>query len=161
MLSFLLKLRTRAQDLFRLSDAHTMLVWSVVVGVAGAFATIAFREGISLLQLAIAGQSGSFVSMAKRMPWTERIWLPAAGGLIAGFLLLVARRHADKNSHTDYMEAVAIGDGVVPVRLSFWRSVSSLFTISSGGSIGREGPMVQLAALCASLIGRVVHLDPA
>lgn len=138
-----------------------MLVWSVVVGVAGAFATIAFREGISLLQLAIAGQSGSFVSMAKRMPWTERIWLPAAGGLIAGFLLLVARRHADKNSHTDYMEAVAIGDGVVPVRLSFWRSVSSLFTISSGGSIGREGPMVQLAALCASLIGRVVHLDPA
>jgi chloride channel protein, CIC family len=144
-----------------LSDAHTMLIWSVVVGVAGAFATIAFRECIALLQVAIAGQSGSFVGMAKRMPWTERIWLPAAGGLIAGFLLLVARRHADKNSHTDYMEAVAIGDGVVPVRLSFWRSVSSLFTIASGGSIGREGPMVQLAALCGSLIGRVVHFDPA
>lgn len=161
MLSFLLKLRTRAQDLFRLSDAHTMLVWSVIVGVAGAFATIAFREAISLLQLAISGHSGSFVGMAKRMPWTERIWLPAAGGLIAGFLLLIARRHADKNGHTDYMEAVAIGDGVVPVRLSFWRSVSSLFTISSGGSIGREGPMVQLAALCGSLIGRVVHFDPA
>jgi CIC family chloride channel protein len=161
VLSFLLKLRTRAQDLFRLSEAHTMLVWSVVVGVAGAFATIAFREAISLLQLAIVGRSGSFVEMARRLPWTVRIWLPAAGGLIAGFLLLVARRHADKNGHTDYMEAVAIGDGVVPVRLSFWRSVSSLFTIASGGSIGREGPMVQLAALCASLIGRWVHFDPA
>ena len=87
MLSFLLKLRTRAQDLFRLSDAHTMLVWSVVVGVAGAFATIAFRQAISLLQLGFVGHSGSFVEMARSLPWTTRIWLPAAGGLAAGFLL--------------------------------------------------------------------------
>ncbi|MGA3251811.1 MAG: chloride channel protein, partial [Paraburkholderia sp.] len=82
MLSFLLKLRTRAQEMFRLSEAHTMLVWSVVVGVAGALATIAFRQAISLLQLAISGESGSFVEMARRMPWTVRVWLPAAGGLI-------------------------------------------------------------------------------
>jgi CIC family chloride channel protein len=160
VLSFLLKLRTRAQRLFRLSEAHTMLVWSVVVGIAGAFATILFREGIALLQLAVAGRSGSFVEMARSLPWTVRIWLPAAGGLIAGIFLLIAQRHADKCNHVDYMEAVAIGDGVVPVKLSLWRSVSSLFTIASGGSIGREGPMVQLAALAASLIGRWVHFDP-
>jgi CIC family chloride channel protein len=160
VLSFLLKLRTRAQHLFRLSDAHTMLIWSVVVGVAGAFATIAFREAIALLQRAITGRSGSFVEMARSLPWTVRIWLPAAGGLIAGFFLLIAQRYADKCNHVDYMEAVAIGDGVVPVKLSLWRSVSSLFTIASGGSIGREGPMVQLSALAASLIGRWVHFDP-
>ncbi|NKJ49486.1 chloride channel protein [Burkholderia sp. SG-MS1] len=160
MLSFLLKLRTRAQHLFRLSDAHTMLVWSVVVGIAGAFATILFREAIALLQLLVAGRAGSFVDMARSLPWTMRIWLPAAGGLIAGFFLLIAQRHADKSNHVDYMEAVAIGDGVVPVKLSLWRSVSSLFTIASGGSIGREGPMVQLAALASSLIGRWVHFDP-
>jgi CIC family chloride channel protein len=92
-----------------------------VVGVAGAFATIAFRQAISLLQLGFVGHSGSFVEMARSLPWTTRIWLPAVGGLAAGFLLLFARRHADKNAHTDYMEAVAIGDGVVPVQLSFWR----------------------------------------
>jgi len=160
VLSFLLKLRTRAQRIFRLSDAHTMLVWSVVVGIAGAFATVLFRKGIEVLQFAMTGRDGSFVEIARSLPWTIRIWLPAAGGLVAGVLLLIARRHADKRAHTDYMEAVAIGDGVVPVRLSLWRSVSSLFTIASGGSIGREGPMVQLAALASSLIGRWVHFDP-
>ncbi|MGF6378182.1 CIC family chloride channel protein [Paraburkholderia atlantica] len=160
MLSFLLKLRTRAQRLFRLSDAHTMLIWSVVVGIAGAFATVAFRKGIELLQLAITGHSGSFVETARSLPWTVRIWVPAAGGLVAGVFLLIAQRHADRHPHSDYMEAVAIGDGAVPVRLSLWRSVSSLFTIASGGSIGREGPMVQLAALASSLIGRWVHFDP-
>ncbi len=160
MLSFLLRLRTRAARLFRLSDAHTMLVWSVIVGIAGAFATIAFREGISLLQRVFTGEDGSLVDMARRLPLAMRIGLPAFGGLIAGLLLLVAQRGVDRKLHTDYMEAVVIGDGVVPVRVSLWRSVSSLFTISSGGSIGREGPMVQLAALGASLIGRVVHFDP-
>ncbi|EIM96943.1 ClcB-like voltage-gated chloride channel protein [Paraburkholderia hospita] len=160
MLSFLLRLRTRAAHLFRLSDAHTMLVWSVIVGIVGALATIAFREGISLMQRAFTGQDGSLVEMAKRLPIAMRIALPALGGLAAGVLLVIAQRGADKKQHTDYMEAVVIGDGVVPVRLSLWRSASSLFTISSGGSIGREGPMVQLAALCASLIGRIVHFDP-
>ncbi|HEY3596107.1 MAG TPA: ClcB-like voltage-gated chloride channel protein [Paraburkholderia sp.] len=163
MLSFLLRLRTRAAQLFRLSDAHTMLVWSVIVGVAGALATMAFREGIALLQRMISGAEGSFVEMARGLPWTTRIWLPAAGGLIAGFMLLIARRGqrgGDKKTTTDYMEAVVIGDGIVPVHTSLWRTISSLFSISSGGSIGREGPMVQLAALCASLIGRFVNFDP-
>ncbi|MDE1184181.1 ClcB-like voltage-gated chloride channel protein [Paraburkholderia sp.] len=160
MFSFLLKLRTRAQRLFRLSDAHTMLIWSVIVGIAGALATIAFRESIGLMQRAYTGTEGSFVEMAKRLPLGVRIAMPALGGLVAGVFLLIAQRYADKSQHVDYMEAVAIGDGVVPVRLSLWRSVSSLFTISSGGSIGREGPMVQLAALGASLIGRWVNFDP-
>ncbi|WP_179404603.1 ClcB-like voltage-gated chloride channel protein [Burkholderia guangdongensis] len=160
MLSFLLKLRTRAQTLFRLSDAHTMLIWSVIVGIGGAFATILFREGIGLIQHALSGTSGSFIQMARRLPWYVRFWLPAAGGLVAGFALLLATRGASTTKKSDYMEAVALGGGVVPVRQSVWRSVSSLLTIGTGGSIGREGSMVQLAALAASLVGRFANFDP-
>ncbi|RDU95198.1 ClcB-like voltage-gated chloride channel protein [Trinickia dinghuensis] len=160
MLSFLLRLRTRAQSLFRLSDAHTMLVWAVVVGVLGAFATVAFRHAIDVFQWLFTGRTGSFVAMAHALPWTVRIWLPALGGLLAGGFLILARRSADKHATSDYMEAIAIGDGVVPIWQSAWRSVSSLFTIGFGGSIGREGPMVQLAALAGSIVGRIVHFDP-
>lgn len=137
-----------------------MLVWAVVTGVLGAFTTIAFRHAIDFFQWLFTGHSGSFVAMARALPWTVRIWLPAAGGLVAGVFLLIARRHADKQANSDYMEAIAIGDGVVPVWTSVWRSVSSLFTIGCGGSIGREGPMVQLAALAGSIVGRWVHFDP-
>ncbi|WP_116140628.1 ClcB-like voltage-gated chloride channel protein [Trinickia diaoshuihuensis] len=160
MLSFLLRLRARAQSLFRLSEAHTMLVWAVVVGVLGAFATVAFRHAIDVFQWALSGRSGSFVAMAHALPSSIRWWLPAAGGLVAGFFLIVARRSAVPQAHSDYMEAITIGDGVVPVWHSIWRSVSSLFTIGFGGSIGREGPMVQLAALAGSIVGRWVHFDP-
>ena len=160
VLSFLLRLRTRAQSLFRLSEAHTMLLWAVIVGLLGAFATVAFRHAIDVFQWTFTRHTGSFVAMARELPWTIRVWLPAAGGLVAGGLLVVARRSADKHANSDYMEAISIGDGVVPVWQSVWRSVSSLFTIGCGGSIGREGPMVQLAALAGSVVGRWVHFDP-
>jgi CIC family chloride channel protein len=52
------------------------------------------------------------------------------------------------------MEAVALGDGDLPVKTSLARALSSISTVATGGAIGREGPMVQLAALMGSLIGR-------
>ena len=158
--SYLLGLRTRAQQLLRFSDAHTMLLWATVVGVVGAFATIVFREGISAMQHLLVGHSGSLVQMAKDLPWYVRAVLPGLGGIAAGLFLTLARKTADKKSNTDYMEAIAIGDGHLSVRESLLRSVSSLCTISTGGSIGREGSMVQLAALCASLLGRLTHFSP-
>ena len=60
-----------------------------------------------------------------------------------------------QKSTTDYMEAVVIGNGFISLRASLVKTVSALFSISSGGSIGREGPLVQLSALVASLIGQL------
>ncbi|HEV3099257.1 MAG TPA: ClcB-like voltage-gated chloride channel protein, partial [Candidatus Udaeobacter sp.] len=56
---------------------------------------------------------------------------------------------------TDYMEAVVLGDGKIAARRTLLKCLSALFTIASGGSIGREGPLVQLSALAASLAGRI------
>lgn len=160
MLTLLLKTKLLLNRLPRLSATHAMLLWAVVVGVVGALATLAFKEGLKGLQMLLVGQSGSLVRMAESLPWQARILLPAAGGIIAGLLLVFARRyHTGANS--DYMEAIAIGDGKVPVAASLLRSLSSLCTIASGGSIGREGSMVQLAAMCASLTGRFGRIEPA
>src|SRR5208283_3103888 len=54
----------------------------------------------------------------------------------------------------DYMEAVAVGNGQLSGRAVLLQVASSFFTIGSGGSIGREGPMVQLAATLASQLGQ-------
>ncbi|WP_087733957.1 ClcB-like voltage-gated chloride channel protein [Paraburkholderia piptadeniae] len=156
-----LRLRKIIRRAVVLPGSRVMLLWAVVVGVAGAFATAAFREGIDLLQRLSGAQPRNFVEMARHLPWPLRIALPAAGGIVAGACLVIAQWRASKQSSADYMEAVTVGDGVVPVWQSVWRSISSLFTIASGGSIGREGSMVQLAALCASVMGRWVRFDPA
>lgn len=156
----LLGWRLRAQRFLRLREEHLVLGWAALAGLAGAMAVFAFREAIHGMQWLLGGEGGSLVDMARRLPWYLRVVLPAGGGLVAGALLWLARRQAPEAS-SDYMEAITLHGGHVPVRNSLLRAASSLFTIASGGSIGREGSMVQLAALCASLLGRVLRLEPA
>lgn len=159
MLALLLKIKLRLQRVFHLSEAPAMLPWAAAVGFLGALATIAFRDGLRGLQWLFVGHSGSFVEIARSLPWQVRVFLPAFGGLVAGLFLVWAER-VKSGKTSDYMEAIAFGDGQISASQTVLRSLSSLFTIASGGSIGREGSMVQLAAMCASLIGRLAHLGP-
>ncbi|AKJ67942.1 voltage-gated chloride channel [Pandoraea thiooxydans] len=159
MLTTLLKYRIRIQRLFHFSEDHTMLLWAGVVGLVGALATISFRESIHAVQWLLTGKTGSLVGIAESLPWYVRLIMPPLGGLVAGVFLVLSKRFAS-GAASDYMEAVAIGDGHISVRQSLLRSVSSLGTITTGGSIGREGSMVQLAAMAASFIGRITHFDP-
>ncbi len=155
------RLWIRLLDRLQPSETHSMLVWAVVVGFIGAVATMAFREAIALLQRLFVGRASSFVEMAESVPWYGRIVLPVLGGVIGGLLLQWSRRLSPGGAASDYMEAIAIGDGRIPVRQGLARSASSLFTVASGGSIGREGSMVPLAAMCASFTGRLARFNPA
>ena len=69
----------------------------------------------------------------------SRIATPTIGGLVAGLLLVWARRATVQKSTSDYMEAIVLGDGRIPAMQTLTRSASSLISIASGGSIGREG----------------------
>lgn len=101
--------------------------------------------------------------MANSFAWPQRILIPAAGGVVARALLVWAQRVSrdGKAAHADYMEAVSIGDGGIPVRHTLICVLSSLVPIGSGGSIGRKGSMVQLAALGASVLGSFAHFPAA
>ena len=143
-----------------------MLCWSVIVGVLGALATVVFRHGIAgLVALIVPGGrlasdgTDALVEISRHLSVVMRVTLPVVGGLVAGGFLLLAERGNRHGSSSDYMESIALGDGKVPVRQSLLRSLSALFTISTGGSIGREGPMIQLAATVSSSLGQAIGLD--
>ncbi|MHA6880837.1 ClcB-like voltage-gated chloride channel protein [Ralstonia pseudosolanacearum] len=136
---------------------HLVLAIAGVIGCAGALATIAFRECLRQLQWWLAGADQGLVATARALPWWARLLVPTAGGLLAGLTLQYGLKWIPRKGAEDYMEAIAVGDGVLSARQSLVRSASSLCSVASGASIGREGPMVQLAAMCGSLLGRVLR----
>ncbi|NYT67800.1 ClcB-like voltage-gated chloride channel protein [Pusillimonas noertemannii] len=148
----------RLKDYAWLSDLPAMLFWAALVGVLAALSTLGFYQCMHFILSLVGGDSGSVVQTMQGLPWYGRLLLPAAGGVVAGCLLHWAEK---RGSHTssDYMEAVAIGNGRLSIGQGLLRSVSSLFTVVSGGSIGREGAMVHLGAMGASIVGRVARLD--
>jgi CIC family chloride channel protein len=136
-------------------DLTAIVFWAALIGVGGALASVAFREAIRWFQWILTGQSGSLVELASEFHGVRRALVPVIGGLAAGLVLQYGRALVAAKRNVDYMEAVAVGDGVIGARPTLLRSLSSLLSIASGGSIGREGPMVQLAALIGSKVGLV------
>jgi CIC family chloride channel protein len=133
--------------------------WAAVVGLFGAISSVAFREALSHLQFLLLRTSGPLEGAATSLPWYGRVLIPTAGGLVAGAILLLGRRWPGKS--LDFMEVVVLGNGIMRVRATLVKSLSSLITISTGGSIGREGSMVQLGAMFGSLLGRTAKFSPA
>ncbi|MGS1110882.1 ClcB-like voltage-gated chloride channel protein [Achromobacter anxifer] len=135
---------------------------AALMGLLGALATVVFREMLAWTQMLLGGEDTphGMVSLARGLsPW-QRFLMPAMGGAIAGAILQMAARWLPKRGAADYMEAISIGRGVIGFRQTVARSLSSIFSIGSGASIGREGPMVQLAAMLSSLTGRYLVLPP-
>lgn len=154
----LLRLRVRFAEIFRPSELQATIFWAGVIGCAGAIASVLFRRLVNVVHFAFTRHGGGYVeSFSELVPW-ERLVIPTAGGLCAGVILFFGTRLARRKSSTDYMEAIVLGDGIVPARLSLVKCASALFSIASGASIGREGPLVQLSSMLASLFGRMRRL---
>ncbi len=143
------------KDVAHPSDLQITLAWAGLIGAGGALTSIGFRYITSELHKLMTGSATpglveSFVALS----WSARLTIPAIGGLLAGLVLYLGMRWHGGVTTADYMEAVVLGDGKISTRRSLVKCLSAMFTIASGGSIGREGPLVQLSSLVASTAGR-------
>jgi chloride channel protein, CIC family len=155
-LSLLTRLRL---ILFGHEDLASIVFWATLIGLVGALASVVFRELIRLFTklftgyTTIAEHGSGMVGAASSLVWWHRALVPMVGGVLAGWVLHFVGRTFVSHKAVDYIEAVKVGDGKIGFRASILKSFASLLTISSGGSIGREGSMVQLAAMLGSRLG--------
>ncbi|HUA78322.1 MAG TPA: chloride channel protein, partial [Acetobacteraceae bacterium] len=145
--------------LFGHEDLASIVFWATLIGLIGALASVVFRELIRLFTklltgyTSIAEHGSGMVGAASSLVWWHRAIVPIVGGVLAGWVLHFVGRTFVSHKAVDYIEAVKVGDGKIGFRASILKSFASLLTISSGGSIGREGSMVQLAAMFGSRLG--------
>ncbi len=143
----------------RIDEGHMLLLWAAVCGLLGALGALATKELTSWTLFLFTGSRGGFVEAFKAIPTWQRFAVPVVGALCSGLVLELGRSMVSRRA--DYMEAIVLGDGVVRFRTTAIRSLAALFAIAAGESIGREGPLVQVAAFTGSLWGRMRGLPPA
>ncbi|NUP12378.1 MAG: hypothetical protein HOW73_40555 [Polyangiaceae bacterium] len=140
---------------FRSWAAFVAGLMLVATGAAG-FA-IAFRM---LLGAAIGGLFGAsdIVAAMHRLPIIARVIVPALGGLFAGGIGLLIARSASGHGVGDVMEAVVLGRVRLSMRVTLLKSAASWIAILCGGSIGREGPLIQFGGSLGKEIASRLHL---
>jgi chloride channel protein, CIC family len=156
----LLKWRVWIQEKLQPTEWQVTLIWAAMAGFLGALSSIVFTLLTERVHDWFGNSGLGVVESMSRLPWWGCLLVPTLGGACAGIILVFGQRLTRAQSSTDYMEAIVIGNGHVPLRASLVKSTAALFSIGSGGSIGREGPMVQLAAVAASRLGRWRKMTP-
>lgn len=118
-----------------------------------------FHSASGTVEWLFTGQRGSLVADARSLPFWLRILVPTLGGALAGWILDRGKQWEDA-PHIDYIDAAREGKSVLNDKTNTIRTLSSLFSVGSGASIGREGPMVQLSAWFSSWLARLFPLSP-
>ncbi|WP_394847646.1 chloride channel protein [Pendulispora brunnea] len=117
---------------------------------AGGFA-IAFRAALTFFLHHAAGE-GNIVAALARAPIWLRVLSPALGGLLAGVVGLWVARKPAGHGVDDVMEAVVLGRVHLSMRVTLMKSLASWLAIASGGSIGREGPLIQFGGAAGKVV---------
>ncbi len=163
---FVADLRTIWRDAMRVIKARgpsQIQFWfiALAIGIAAGFAAVLFRMGISGLQGFLYGTDdvSSLHSFAAGLPWYLILLIPICGGLIVGVLLDRFTDDGRARAVSDVIEGAALREGRVDVRKGFVSAIASLVTLSTGGSSGREGPVVHMAAAISTLVSRAIRAD--
>ncbi|MEM6304165.1 MAG: chloride channel protein [Pseudomonadota bacterium] len=134
---------------------------ALLIGIAAGFAALFFRKGIEALQAWLYGTDDvqSLHSFISGLDWYLVVLFPTLGGLAVGIILHVFTKDGRARSVADVILGAAIHDGRVETRAGLASALASLITLSTGGSSGREGPVVHLAAVISTKVNRWIAAD--
>jgi len=134
---------------------------ALLVGIAAGFAALLFRKGIYGLQTMLYGTDDvqHLHSFLIGLEWYWIVIIPTVGGLVSGLILHHFTRDARARSVADVIEGAALHEGRVETRAGLASALASMVTLGTGGSSGREGPVVHLAAVISTWINRRINAD--
>ncbi|MFL6194841.1 MAG: chloride channel protein, partial [Thermoanaerobaculia bacterium] len=134
------------------------------VGVVGGLLGFATDLLIGLVQKALWGARGELLAIVAGTPRWRIVAAPAAGGALVGLILWLARRRGQEKSDAGgegmamLIEAVALSGGKIAPRPVLLNALAAIVTVGSGGSLGREGPMIRLGSMISSWMGQRLEL---
>jgi len=141
------------------SDHIFMILVGALIGLGGGFVAVGFRHLIRVVQRVAYGTWSFDLDVAHSIPGSVLIFIPAIGGLLVAPLVFRVAREARGHGVPEVMEAVALHGGVIRTRLVLVKALASAISIGTGGSIGREGPIVQVGSAFGSSIGQLFRVS--
>ncbi len=135
------------------------LILVPLTGVATGFASVALIRVLGLAQSLFWGSRHELLEHALAAPAWHRLLIPVAGGALVGLLILITRQPVGGHGTSGIIEAVAQRAGVLPIGRSLIKAAATIVTVATGGSLGREGPLVRVGAALGSFLGRRFHLS--
>ncbi len=141
-------------------DDRVFFFLIVLVGVVAGLLGALVHTLIRLFQSALWRSPDSILEAARQVPDWWVVAVLAFGGLLVGLIDWATRQKAGGGGMAALIEAVALSGGRVPPKPVLANALAAIATVGSGGSLGREGPLIRLGAMISSWLGSRLGMQP-
>ena len=159
MVSNLLKDRIISLYHFLVKKDPNLLFLGGLIGLCSGLGSEFFRWLILFLKEMFFYGRFEILSIAPSVPWYFLPLIPMAGGLIIGPLSHFFPTEAKGHGVPEVMQSIALKNGIIKPRTILLRTFASAVCIGSGGSAGREGPIVQIGSSIGSALGQLFNMS--
>ncbi|MCB2154130.1 chloride channel protein [bacterium] len=148
----------RVNSRLRRTEHLYMVIVAVAVGLLAGLCAVGFREMIHLVQGVAWKESKYTLDHIRDLPVWWKLVVPTVGMLIVGLIVQFFASEAKGHGVPEVMEAVILRNSRIRPRVVIGKMIASALCIGTGGSVGREGPIVQVGASLGSTAGQWLGL---
>lgn len=142
----------------KLTEHTFMIIVAIIIGVLAGFAAIGIRFMIETIsEISFPGEYGLLQNIIDQ-PWYIKILVPVIGAAIVGPLIYFFAPEAKGHGVPEVMQAILLRGGKIRPRVAVIKAIASAITIGTGGSVGREGPIIQIGSSLGSTVGQFLKV---
>jgi len=136
---------------------------SILVGVVAGFGAVILRAMIGFVHnLVFFNRLDIFYdanihTAASSYGWLV-IFVPVVGAIIVAWLVKTFAPEARGHGVPEVMDAIHFNDGKIRPIVAVIKSIASAVSIGTGGSVGREGPIVQIGSAFGSVRSKIISM---
>lgn len=131
------------------------LFYAILIGILAGYGAVLFKYVLKGMQWLFYQNTNDMLLVGHTIPVWMKLVMPAVAGLIVGLVVNYFASEAKGHGVPEVMQAIALRGGRIRKRVAAAKIFASAVTIGSGGSVGREGPMVQIGSSIGSSVGQV------
>lgn len=138
----------------KLTEHTFTIIIAIIIGILAGFSAIGIRALIGFISSISFSGVGSQLDNIMNTSWYWLLLIPAIGGLLVGPLIYFFAPEAKGHGVPEVMQAILLKGGAIRPRVALIKALASAITIGTGGSVGREGPIIQIGSSLGSAIGQ-------
>ena len=143
----------------KFSEHLFILLGGLIIGILGGYGSVGFIYLLRFVENFSWGVNLAPVEIIQSVPWYWILVVPTLGLVLTSFIIRYFAPEARGAGVPEVMEATSIKGGIIRPRVAVFKTVASALSLGTGGSVGREGPMVQIGSAIGSLFGQISQVS--
>ncbi|TGK21030.1 chloride channel protein [Leptospira fluminis] len=159
----------RLRSFLKIGGRRSLYLYCLLTGIVSGLGAFAFSRALAwgefLMLYTFAGMNNThpngeyYVDLNPdpnlRVGRWVLLFLPVVGGLVTGWIVTRFSKDSAGTGTDSMIDSFHNKEGKMEARVPFVKSISTIFTLSSGGSGGKEGPISQIGAGFGSLVATI------